>query len=224
MGRIAVVAVRVPVCIVPGRARDQRAAPAPSRFPRPVPHPGRAERPPSAMARIFVACYPPPATARTLLAELGELELPEHRPTTVDQLHLTLQFVGNVHPKQLEALVETVERAAAGVRSFRLEPDRLTQLPQSGPARLVAALAPAPSALLELHKRLASRLLKPGRGAKSFLPHLTLARFGTPQAGFQLDHGLELEGFEVDEIAVMESRLRPEGAEHRCLKRVGLPG
>jgi 2'-5' RNA ligase len=176
------------------------------------------------VARLFVALHPEPAQARRLLAALPALELPPHRPTPEEQVHLTLAFLGEVDERQVEAAAESVERGAAGVRAFELAVQGLAILPEGGPARLVAALTDGPAALLELQRRLASRLLPKPRRPQRFLPHLTLARFPAPLA-------LELPPapgpwpvLAVTSIALMRSRLRPEGSEHRQVLRVPLAG
>lgn len=174
------------------------------------------------MPRLFVAVYPDRETAVALRAALDGLELPEHRPTRVDQIHLTALFVGEVHEKEVEAVAESVERAAAGVRPFFLAPDGWVALPEKGPARLIAAVAPAPSALAELHKRLGMRLAFHRRRRENFLPHLTLCRFARPTP-FELTAPLPpIPGFQVGEVSLMRSQLDPEGAQHRTLARFDL--
>jgi 2'-5' RNA ligase len=136
--------------------------------------------------RVFVAAYPPAGTARTLADAAAALALPAHRATPPDQVHLTLQFVGDVDPRDLDALLESAERAAAAVSPLAVAPDRLVTLPERGPARLVAAAAPAVPALAELVLRLAARLARePSRSP--YLPHLTLLRFRAPARGLRID-------------------------------------
>ena len=174
--------------------------------------------------RIFVAAYPPPPVADALLAAAADLELPRHRTTPPDQVHLTLQFVGDVDSRDLDGVLESVERAAAGVGPCEVAPDRWITLPERGPARLIAAAAPEVPALSELSKRLATRLARNVRKGKSrfFLPHLTLLRFRPPVTGLRLDVPIEPRPFTIDHIHVMRSILRPEGAEHREVREIGL--
>ena len=176
------------------------------------------------VARLFVALYPPRAAAVELLACLERLELPEHRVARIDQLHLTALFVGEVHEREVEAVAESVERSAAGVRPFTLAPDSWVALPARGPARLVAATAPAPSALIELRRRLVGRLAFHRKKSPTFLPHFTLCRFARPTA-FELDRPFPgVEPFEMSELLLMRSRLGPEGADHRLVARHPLGG
>jgi 2'-5' RNA ligase len=174
--------------------------------------------------RLFVAAYPPPALARAALERIGSLGLPEHRATPGEQVHLTLQFIGDTDPRELDAVRESVARSASGLAAFELTPARLITLPKRGPSRLVALETDAPPGVLELHRRLAHRLASETRkdAADRFLPHLTLCRFRRPARGVRVDEGVELDPFVVPEIRLMRSVLRPEGAEHRVVEAFGL--
>lgn len=172
--------------------------------------------------RIFIAAYPPPATVDALSASAAALELPPHRVTPVDQVHLTLQFVGDVDPRDLEEVIESAERARMGIAEFELSPDRLIAIPDRGPARLVAASAPEVKPLSELVGRLATRLARKPQKERPFLPHLTLLRFRSAVPGFELEIPIEPVPFTVDRISVMQSILKAGGAEHRALREIAL--
>lgn len=174
--------------------------------------------------RMFVAVYPPPAVQLELLEALTGRTLPPHRVTERDQVHLTLQFIGDVAVRELEAVKESVRRSAAGVGDFELRPLRLTTLPERGPARLVAVETDAPPALLEVQRRLRKRLARNAkeRAAEGFLPHLTIARFTAPTPGFALAVPLACEPFAVHGISLMRSVLAPDGARHSEVEHVAL--
>lgn len=185
---------------------------------------------PRSNLRLFVAAYPPPEVAAAALEAIATLDLPAHRATPAEQVHLTLQFIGDTPAKQLDETLESVRRAASGIGAFSLSPQRYITLPpasQRGRPRLVALETDAPGQLLELHRRLAHRLARALRRdpVDRFLPHLTLARFGPgPGEGpaRRIEAPAELPAFSVERVVVMRSVLRPEGAEHREVERVGL--
>lgn len=173
-------------------------------------------------ARVFVALYPPAATTGALLAKLDEHELPTHRATTHEQLHLTALFIGDVLERDLPRVRESVESAARGVAPFELAPLHLAPLPVDGPARLLAAICDMPSALGELHDRLVHRLATRKRRTQPFLPHLTLCRFERPVELDLADSLLDVPPFRVETVHLMQSRIGPDGALHRGLARVPL--
>ncbi len=136
----------------------------------------------SDVLRLFVAIYPPPEQAMALRAVAAPLIRPVDRLVPVEQVHLTLVFLGPVARREVKGVLESMGRARVGVSGtggLAMRPRGLVRLPQRGPARVLAATTDLPSGLAEVQKRLAQRLTLPRRGSKTetFLPHLTLARF-----------------------------------------------
>jgi 2'-5' RNA ligase len=174
--------------------------------------------------RLFVAIYPPLEIARALVEDLRRLDLPPHRVVPLEQIHVTLQFLGDTPAPQVEQTKESVDRSTAGVKDFDLRPALLIRLPQRGAARLIAAEADRPPALMEIQRRLATRLARSARGNPSdrFRPHLTLCRFRSPAPLPRIDEPLETASFAVREVRLMKSTLRPEGAQHELLASFGL--
>lgn len=155
---------------------------------------------------------------------LEPLSLPRNRVTPADQVHLTLQFVGDVPAKELDEIRESVTRAAAGLHSFMLMPRRFVSLPEHAHPRLIAAETDSPSTLLELQHRLAHRLARNvrDRAGDRFRPHLTLCRFAPGPRPEPVDHPITLPPFEVEHLRLMRSVLRPDGADHREVERIVL--
>ncbi len=176
--------------------------------------------------RLFVAVYPPPATAFALLQALTGLDLPPHRLVPQEQVHLTLQFIGDTPPAKIGEVTETVRRAAGGLEGFTMAPQRIITFPERGAARLVAAETDRHATLLELHRRLVVRLSPNPRRRPDdrFRPHLTLCRFRSPTALPAIDAPLDLAQFTVEAIALVHSTLRPDGALHRTIQIVALEG
>ncbi|MHC4306955.1 MAG: RNA 2',3'-cyclic phosphodiesterase, partial [Planctomycetota bacterium] len=176
--------------------------------------------------RLFVAIYPPTEIARELVAALSRLDLPDYRPVPVEQVHMTLQFIGDTPAPQLAQTTETVGRSTGGVKGFDLEPRLLIKLPERGRARLIAAEADRPAELMGIQRRLAARLARSARRDPSdrFRPHLTLCRFRSPVPMARIDEPLEVGAFAVGEIKLMRSTLRPQGAQHDVVAAFPLGG
>ncbi|MGQ0629110.1 MAG: RNA 2',3'-cyclic phosphodiesterase [Phycisphaerales bacterium] len=183
--------------------------------------------------RLFAAIYPERPLAEALLALLPGLGLPEHRVSPIDQVHLTLAYIGETPAKEVRTIEESVQKGCAGIRPFELEITGLSTIPvppDRAPARLLAAMTTAPSGLLELQKRLASRLVR-GASGSGFVPHLTLCRF--PQdaktiATVERPRAFALEvalgAMAVGEVALVRSVLTREGAVHEIMSRFALTG
>ncbi len=173
---------------------------------------GRDEAP----LRLFVAAYPPTSLASGMVEAAKGLGLTECRWTPVEQVHLTLQFMGRVRAKELDEVCERVERSVAGLGPIDLWCTRLITLPERGRPRLVALETDAPSGLLELKRRLVARLARNARPdpAGRFRPHLTLCRFSRSARPGRLTEPVALGPFRIDRVRLMRSELRPDGAHH----------
>ena len=171
---------------------------------------------PQTNLRLFVAAYPPIEITNKLLSELSNLQLPEYRAVKAEQVHLTIQFIGDVATKKLDETIESVKRSASGLRAFDLWICKLITLPSRGPSRLIAAEADCPAPLKELHSRLVTRLARAPRKSAGdrFLPHITICRFKKPSKDVSINSSLDLPPFTVEQIVLMRSTLSNEGAQH----------
>ena len=171
--------------------------------------------------RLFVALYPPVEVAAAMLASIEGLDLPKHRVPPLEQVHMTLQFIGDRHERELDDVIESVERSAAGLGAFELTPRMLVSLPERGAGRLVAVQTDEPAALMEIQRRLAHRLADPKRrGRERFLPHMTVCRFAAETRMERINQPVNMEAFAVGEIKLMKSVLRPSGAAHALVHTV----
>lgn len=165
--------------------------------------------------RLFIAAYPPLELAESLL-EAARPSLPANAKAVAPaQVHLTLLFIGSVRRIEMDELVESVDRAASGRGPAQLTLNRRCVLPDTGEPRLLAAVGDADGNLLEVQKRLAARLarFRPKADRDRFLPHLTLARFA-PASVRVPEMPIEPIAWNIRELRLMDSRLRPSGAVH----------
>ena len=177
--------------------------------------------------RLFVAVYPPEESRRAMVEALAMISPPpdsKHRATPVKQVHMTVQFIGDTSERELDGVIESVQRSAAGVGAFMLTPRRLITLPERGPVRLIAMETDAPAGLLEVHRRLAMRLAKSvrARAGDRFMPHLTLCRFSGESRAERVDQAVSMAPFEIRSVVLVRSVLKPRGAEHVPVVEVAL--
>jgi 2'-5' RNA ligase len=172
--------------------------------------------------RCFVALLPPAPVAQALAAGMAGAQAgagfvpPRHRLIPESDLHLTLVFIGTVRAKELRSVRESVERSCAGVPGFDLALSRIITIPtpdDGGPPRLLAATGDAsatPPGLLEVQRRLATRLTEPKRNGRRgrFLPHVTLMRYAHEAGSDALDAPLPAPVvWPVRQVCLMSSRL-----------------
>jgi 2'-5' RNA ligase len=183
---------------------------------------------PSSHLRLFVAVYPPAPVAEQLARVAAAVPLAGSNPVPQGQIHLTLQFIGDTPSREVERVMESVDRAAAGIGPFELATHSLVCLPTSGSVRVIAAETSRPGPLLELHKRLALRLAKPatkkraGDDAEGFLPHVTLRRFASAGAERSGPWPMEEARFSVERLVLVRSTLSAHGAAHHEVGAVTL--
>jgi 2'-5' RNA ligase len=105
-----------------------------------------------------------------------------------------------------------------------MTPTRIISLPERGTPRLVALEFDAPAPLMEVRRRLVKRLAREARreNPERFLPHMTLLRYGGSARPERIEERVDLGGFEVQEIVLVRSVLRPGGAVHSEVMRAGL--
>jgi len=166
------------------------------------------------MPRLFVALVPP-APVRSELAALAT-PLPGVRWTPVDNLHLTLRFIGETAGARADDFAASLERVH--VEPFLLPIAGLGIFPPRGPAKVLwAGVGAGHTRLYQLRKQVDEALLAVDSGVPmpGFHPHFTLGRIDAhaeakPLARFIERHAaFEAPPFRVTEILLLASELTP---------------
>jgi 2'-5' RNA ligase len=189
----------------------------------------------SGTLRAFVAAELPTDLLKALAAvqaELGQRGL-RVRWTRPASLHLTLKFLGDIPADRVPVVAEALCTAAADHDAFKLAAEGIGVFPGlRRPRVLWAGLAGAGAALTQLQRRVEEQLHAAGfpREAREFHGHLTLGRFGegAPSgavADVMSSYAAQRFGdFEVRELVLFQSDLKPPGAVYTALARAPLRG
>jgi RNA 2',3'-cyclic 3'-phosphodiesterase len=157
--------------------------------------------------------------------------LPGARWVGVDQMHLTLRFLGQVGDERVAILREQL--AAVSATAFRIIVQSVGVFPplpsRRKPARVLWAGVAPPGPLSAL-KHAIDEVLGPDpeTAGRAFAPHVTLARFKDPPAPAALSRFLEehrsfrLDPFAVEAFSLYESRTQPGGPVYTALARYSL--
>jgi 2'-5' RNA ligase len=189
--------------------------------------------------RLFVALDPPEALRRRIAASVGALRrsaghaADEVRWTSVETLHLTLQFLGAVPEERIPEIDAAVRAAAAASRPLNLELRGAGGFPNARRPRVLwigiaGDVAPLGALAEDLGRRLTPLGFQPE--ARPFSPHLTVGRArdgrGAPGLGGALAEASQGEGigWRAAELVLFESHLEPGGARHEPLLRAALGG
>ena len=188
--------------------------------------------------RSFVAIELPEAVKEALAAlqrRLRDQAPPQAvRWTRPESIHLTLQFLGEVAPGQIEAIVNALREVSAERPPFTFQVMGVGVFPNPHRPRVVWAGVSEPNEpLLDLQKAVGQALAPLGfpPEKRGFTPHLTIGR-AARHAGrrelselgaavIQAEVGV-VGQVRVDHITLMKSDLRPGGAVYTPLAVVPL--
>ena len=170
------------------------------------------------MPRLFIAVDLPDAIKKNL--ESMFFGIPGARWVALDQLHLTVRFIGDVDGSLFldikNALVET------SISPFNIQLKGVGHFPPRGAPRVIWVGIEKSEPLQLLRKKIDGTLLKIGvkPEKRKFSPHITLARLkNTPPqkvANFLSGNGLfSQEPFQIDDFKLYSSTLTPKGAIHK---------
>lgn len=170
------------------------------------------------MPRLFIAVDLPDTIKKNL--ESMFFGIPGARWVALDQLHLTVRFIGDVDG----ALFHDIKNALAEVNilSFNIQLKGVGHFPPRGAPRVIWTGLEKSAPLQLLRKKIDGALLKIGvtPERRKFSPHITLARLkNTPVqkiANFLSGNGLfSQEPFQVDDFKLYSSTLTSKGAIHK---------
>ncbi|MEL7562930.1 RNA 2',3'-cyclic phosphodiesterase [Dehalogenimonas sp. 4OHTPN] len=151
-------------------------------------------------------------------------------------IHLTLKFLGQAAPGQIEAIRAALATAVEPVPAFELGLSGLGAFPNLRRMNVVwCGLSGGLDRLVELQRAVEAEVSPLGFPAenRAFSPHLTLARLredvsaearqalAKKLAGTKFEPDLKIP---VEDVSLMQSTLLPRGAEYRCLASFRLAG
>jgi 2'-5' RNA ligase len=144
------------------------------------------------------------------------------------RMHLTLKFLGNVPPEKIDEISKAMADAATQCHPFALRPEGCGAFPGMKNMRVVwVGLQADLDPLKRLQQRVEEAMESLGfeREERSFKPHLTLGRvkgrknMEALQQAVLSQRDFALEAFDVFELVLYKSELRPEGAHYTPLFR-----
>lgn len=175
--------------------------------------------------RLFTAIELPPEVRDEVSRFQAELHaLPFRRWQSVETLHVTLHFLGEVAPSTRDPLEAALRDGCRHFGAFRLQLARLGAFPNAKrPQTLWIGIGGERDRLSDLEATLRPRVIAEGipLELRRYSPHITLAR--NPQAAFALpERDPAPLTWTVSELVLFQSSLRPQGALHTPLARFPL--
>jgi RNA 2',3'-cyclic 3'-phosphodiesterase len=172
--------------------------------------------------RLFLGLRLPEPAARAITGWQRD-ELPEHgvRPVPLENLHVTIAFLGSRPATDVGPIAGVLREATADVQSPVLTPVRYRETRSVGMLVFDDEEGRATRIAEDVHRGLAELgVYEPER--RPWLPHLTVVRFRErPRLRPSLP---DLEPVTMSDAAVYMSRLRPTGAQYEVVESVPLGG
>lgn len=172
------------------------------------------------MPRIFVA-IPVSNHLQLALSRVKPHSSAGMRWVAPKNLHLTIRFLGEISEEQLGRVFSAVSQAAReGPGPFTLHVEGIGAFPSTNQARVIwAGVSGDHKPLTQLYERVQARLHDVGFPVEKrpFRPHITLARLRNPAPLSPELRRLAKQSFgswRIDTLQVMESKLKPTGAEY----------
>jgi len=133
------------------------------------------------LLRAFIAIEIPLGIRQTICNAISDLQKgigPLVRWVPVDNMHLTLKFLGDVSPANVNMLTQMMSAEADLFNCFELQLHGLGSFPSPRQPRVIYIGIQAPAALEALQRGIesASRRLGYESEERSFSPHLTIGR------------------------------------------------
>ena len=147
---------------------------------------------------------------------------PDLSCTSPQNLHLTLKFLGEVPDADVRSLTDALNTIPP-VGQFPLTTTGILCFPDRGRVRVISASVNAPDNLLRLQSHIVSAAEATGfaREARTYHPHITLARARTPlpppmrqKLNDRGDARAAAPTMLVNDFVLMESRLHSKGAQY----------
>ena len=181
--------------------------------------------------RVFCAIDLSGAVRSSLQKHIDNLRaaVPEAQASwsRIENIHLTIKFFGNVSQDRIPLISTAASRIASSFHPFQISMSKAGVFPRvSQPRVLWIGVEDQTGSLVELQRRFELECSTNGfeKDARSFSPHLTIARIRKPagaralaEANRQL--GFEPESLLVEELVVFRSELSSKGSKYTVLSR-----
>ncbi len=167
--------------------------------------------------RLFVG-IPLPITVKTALRGIIK-KLPDSniRITPIENLHITICFIGYVEHFHIPIISERIQKTARQMKQFALEFETISFAPLDKPARMVWALLKQHDAFSTLVAGMEKEISRITPINKQYTtPHITLARF-KKKPKITLKQA-RLKPLQVATMSLFESKLSLKGAVYTELQ------
>ncbi|MGC1377593.1 MAG: RNA 2',3'-cyclic phosphodiesterase [Anaerolineales bacterium] len=190
------------------------------------------------LLRAFIAIEIPQEIKRQIAGQTAELRRmvgSSVRWVTPENIHLTLKFLGEISPTNIDLLAQALKTEVGQHLSFEMNVNGLGAFPNVRRPRVIWIGLDAPPDLTRLQHHLETTTARLGyiSDDKPFSPHLTIGRVREQLSSDEsqaLRSALEsakvgaLGKFTVKSVHLFQSELKPAGPIYTCISTAALGG
>ncbi|MEA4907433.1 MAG: RNA 2',3'-cyclic phosphodiesterase [Chloroflexi bacterium] len=181
--------------------------------------------------RTFIAIDLPLSIRQRIDSIINQLKCEQTasiRWVPAENIHLTLKFLGDVSPKNLEILTKIIQSEVTKYHPFEIHVGGLGAYPSIRRPRVIWIGVKAPATLMSLQNSIESETHRLGYSAedRAFSPHLTIGRVSHNISQVEVQdiynklqntQTPDMGSFQVDRVLVFRSDLKPTGAVYTPL-------
>ena len=180
--------------------------------------------------RCFIAIEIPETIRKSVgdIIEILKKSGSDIKWVTPENIHITIQFLGETEESLIAAIKESLEKILAPHRPFCIKIADTGCFPDGRRPRIIWVGMEESQNLIHLYKDIANEMTRFGyqKEERAFTPHITIGRVKSQRNMGELlkrldeFKGRSIAGFEVQKITLMKSELKPSGAKYYSLAEI----
>lgn len=183
--------------------------------------------------RLFIAIPLPENIKNQFEIYKNNLKTEKINWTKIENLHITVQFFGEVEEKFLPDIIKKVQNITKNINTFTLKFDKIIFAPRNKTPRMLWAIFSDNGSFQELvniisetmKEFIVPMLRNENIMRKKRMAHITLARFNNPQITYLFNSvvpKIKNKNFKVQKIELWESTLARNGSIYKNIKKFSL--
>ncbi len=180
--------------------------------------------------RVFIGIDLPENIKENLKGIIERVKkIREAKPVKLENLHITLKFLGEVEEKKVNIIQGKIEKFVKEIESFEVEVKGVGVFPSEKKPRVLWVGVEDKENLKKLNNRIEETLSEFGfEKEKDFVSHITVSRFrSTPNKSFIEEilgkfKDAVFGKFKITDFCFYESNLTPEGPIYKIIGKINL--
>jgi len=180
------------------------------------------------LLRCFIAIEIPETIKKSIAAIIDNLKKSDVKWVSEENIHITLQFLGETEESLIPDIKGALYKILAPYSHFYIKIADVGCFPSGKRPRVIWVGIKESQSLINLYKDISNEMVKFGyqKEERGFTPHVTIGRVKSNRNMRELLSRLDelkvtdFPDFEVQDIKLMKSELKPSGAKYYSLAEI----